>query len=32
MLNKNNIRELAYVVTIDDILPIAGADRVEQRS
>ena len=30
MLNKNNIRELAYVVIVDDILPIAGADRVEQ--
>ena len=30
MLNKNNIRELAYVVTINDILPIEGADRVEQ--
>ena len=30
MLNKNNIRELAYVVTIDNILPIEGADRVEQ--
>ena len=30
MLNKNNVRELAYVITIDDILPIAGADRVEQ--
>lgn len=30
MLNKNNIRELAYVVTVDNILPIAGADRVEQ--
>ena len=29
MLNKNNQRELAYVVTIDDILPIEGADRVE---
>lgn len=30
MLNKNGIRELVYVVTIDDILPIEGADRVEQ--
>ena len=30
MLNKNGIRELAYVVTIDNILPIEGADRVEQ--
>lgn len=30
MLNKNNIRELAYVVIIDKILPIEGADRVEQ--
>ena len=30
MLNKNNIRELAYVVTIDEVLPIEGADRVEQ--
>lgn len=30
MLNKNNERELAYVVIIDDILPIEGADRVEQ--
>lgn len=30
MLNKNGIRELAYVVIIDDILPIEGADRVEQ--
>ena len=30
MLNKDNIRELAYVVTINDILPIEGADRVEQ--
>jgi hypothetical protein len=29
MLNKNNIRELAYVVKIDDIKPIAGRDRVE---
>lgn len=30
MLNEKNIRELAYVVTIDNILPIEGADRVEQ--
>lgn len=30
MLNEKNIRELAYVVTIDKILPIEGADRVEQ--
>ena len=30
MLNKNNERELAYVVIIDDIIPIEGADRVEQ--
>ena len=29
MLNKDNIRELAYVVTIDDITPIEGYDRVE---
>ena len=29
MLNKNNERELAYVVIIDNILPIEGADRVE---
>jgi len=29
MLNVNQERELAYVVLIDDILPIAGADRVE---
>lgn len=29
MLNKNNQRELAYVVTIDDIKPIPGRDRVE---
>lgn len=29
MLDKNNIRQLAYVVIIDDILPIEGADRVE---
>lgn len=30
MLNKDGKRELAYVVTIDKILPIEGADRVEQ--
>ena len=30
MLNKDNVRELAYVVIIDKILPIEGADRVEQ--
>ena len=30
MLNKAGTRELAYVVTIDNILPIEGADRVEQ--
>ena len=29
MLNKEGIRELCYVVTIDDIKPIAGRDRVE---
>lgn len=29
MLNKDNQRELAYVVTIDDITPIDGYDRVE---
>ena len=29
MLNKDNIRELAYVVTIDEIRPIEGYDRVE---
>ena len=29
MLNKNNERELAYVVTIDDVTPIDGYDRVE---
>ena len=29
MLNKDNIRELAYVVTIDNITPIEGYDRVE---
>ena len=30
MLNKSNERELAYVVIINNILPIEGADRVEQ--
>ena len=30
MLNKNGERELAYVVHIDNIIPIEGADRVEQ--
>ena len=29
MLNKNNERELAYVVLIDSITPIEGYDRVE---
>lgn len=29
MLNKNNERELAYVVIIDDVTPIKGYDRVE---
>jgi len=29
MLNKNNERELAYVVIINDITPIEGYDRVE---
>ena len=29
MLNKNKERELAYVVTVDAIEPIAGRDRVE---
>jgi hypothetical protein len=29
MLNKNQERELAYVVQIDEIVPIEGADRVE---
>lgn len=29
MLNKDKIRELAYVVLIDDITPIEGYDRVE---
>lgn len=30
MLNKDGKRELAYTVTVDEILPIEGADRVEQ--
>ena len=29
MLNKDNIRELAYLVTIDELRPIVGYDRVE---
>lgn len=29
MLNKNGVRELAYVVQIDDVTPIPGYDRVE---
>lgn len=29
MLNKNNERELAYLVTVDDIQPIGGRDKVE---
>lgn len=29
MLNRNNERELAYVVVIDDVTPINGYDRVE---
>ena len=29
MLNKDNQRELAYVVRVDDITPIEGYDRVE---
>lgn len=29
MLNKNNIRELAYLVTIDSIKPIEGSDNCE---
>ena len=29
MLNKDNIRELAYLVKIDEIRPIEGYDRVE---
>jgi hypothetical protein len=30
MLNSKGVRELAYVVKIDNIIPIEGADRVEQ--
>lgn len=29
MLNKNGVRELAYVVTVDAVEPIPGRDRVE---
>ena len=29
MLNKNNERELAYIVIVDDVTPINGYDRVE---
>lgn len=29
MLNKNNERELTYVVAVDDVTPINGYDRVE---
>ena len=29
MLNKDKQRELAYVVKIDNIVPIEGADKVE---
>lgn len=29
MLNKSGIRELAYVVSVDSVEPIAGKDRVE---
>ena len=29
MLNEKGQRELAYIVKIDGILPIEGADRVE---
>ena len=29
MLNKDGVRELAYVVTVDAVEPIAGRDRVE---
>lgn len=29
MLNKDSIRELVYLVTVDDIKPIPGKDRVE---
>ena len=30
MLNKEGQRELAYIVIVDNIIPIEGADRVEQ--
>lgn len=29
MLNKDNLRELAYLVTIDSIQPIIGSDNCE---
>lgn len=29
MLNKDNVRELCYLVRVDDIKPIEGRDRVE---
>ena len=29
MLNEKSLRELCYVVTVDDIKPIDGADNVE---
>ena len=29
MLNKDNVRELAYLVYVDAIEPIEGKDRVE---
>ena len=29
MLNKNNERELSYIVRVDDILPITGSDNCE---
>lgn len=29
MLNKDNVRELAYVITIDEIKPILGSDNCE---
>lgn len=29
MLNKNNERELAYVVIVDEVVPIPGRDKVE---
>jgi len=29
MLNSNKARELAYLVKVDDVLPIEGADKVE---